>query len=253
MFCSACGANAGDAGFCRRCGAAMRPGAPAPGWHPPPPPDPPRRSLLPTALVGAGVGVVIVLLATIAFIVHDEMAASDPTAAAGTTGSAPPTSRASAVTVTTAPSRPHRRHHKPVRSAAPSTPSYTGPGDVRALAAGLFCRDLYARGYSYSAAVDYWRLHGQPNQMDIDRNGVPCETVYPPTDVSDYWGFTSRPDTSALPAGLFCRDLYARGYSYGDAVDYWYLHGEPDQMDIDRNGIPCETVYPSADVNDYWY
>ncbi|MDX6316615.1 MAG: hypothetical protein QOD35_15, partial [Nocardioidaceae bacterium] len=52
-------------------------------------------------------------------------------------------------------------------------------------------------------------------------------------------------------AGLFCRPLLARGYSYGDAVYYWYLHNEPDQMDIDLNGIPCETVYPRTDVDNY--
>jgi hypothetical protein len=27
----------------------------------------------------------------------------------------------------------------------------------------------------------------------------------------------------------------------------------PDQLDIDRNGIPCETVYPGSDVDNYWY
>jgi hypothetical protein len=255
MFCSACGANAGDAGFCPRCGSAMSSGVPgASAWQAPPPPEPPRRSLLPTALAGAGVGLVIVLLATIAFILHSQVGGSDPVAAAAATHALSPTSRAPAATVTTTvSSRPHKHHRTPVRSTAPTTPSYAGPGDVRGLAAGLFCRDLYARGYSYSAAVDYWRLHGQPNQMDIDRNGVPCETVYPPSDVSDYWGFTSLPDTSALPAGLFCRDLHARGYSYTDAVSYWYLHGEPDQMDIDLNGIPCETVYPRSDVDNYWY
>jgi hypothetical protein len=256
MFCSNCGANAGDAGFCPRCGSAMSAGVPAASpWQAPPPPEPPRRSLLPTALAGAGVGLVIVLLATIAFILHSQVGGSDPVAAAATTRAASPTSRAPAATVTTTvSSRPHKHHHRaPVHSTAPTAPSYAGPGDVRGLAAGLFCRDLYARGFSYSAAVDYWRMHGQPNQMDIDRNGIPCETVYPPSDVSDYWGFTSLPDTSALPAGLFCRDLYARGYSYADAVSYWYLHGEPDQMDIDLNGIPCETVYPPSDVDNYWY
>jgi hypothetical protein len=52
---------------------------------------------------------------------------------------------------------------------------------------GLFCRDLEAKGYSYSAAVDYWEAEGQPNRMDEDRNGYPCETVYPVEDVVAYW------------------------------------------------------------------
>jgi hypothetical protein len=210
--------------------------------------------MVPTALIGVGVAVVIVLLATIAFILHDQAGSPDPVAASPTPAVASATSGSSgAAAVTTAQKRLHKRHHARAAPPTPSTPSYAGPGDVRGLAAGMFCRDLFARGYSYSAAVDYWRLHGQTNSMDIDRNGIPCETVYPPSDVSDYWGPTSLPDTNALPAGLFCRDLYARGYSYGDAVNYWYVNGEPDQMDIDLNGIPCETVYSPADVANYWY
>ena len=129
----------------------------------------------------------------------------------------------------------------------------TGPGDVRDLPAGLFCRDLDADGYSYSAAVDYWRIHGQPNQLDEDLNGIPCETVYPASDVAAYWGDNSLGGgTGGLPSGLFCRDLYARGYNYGQAVDYWFSEGAPDRMDEDLNGIPCETVYPGAEVSAFW-
>jgi hypothetical protein len=39
--------------------------------------------------------------------------------------------------------------------------------------------------YSYVAAIDYWR--GQPNQMDADRNGIPCETVYSAMTVTAFW------------------------------------------------------------------
>lgn len=132
-----------------------------------------------------------------------------------------------------------------------------GPGNVSGLSAGLFCRDLMARGYSYVAATDYWRMHGQPNQMDADRNGIPCETVYPPTDVSAYWSERELPQTASvgggsLPPGLFCRDLYARGVSYADAVAYWWEEGAPDRMDVELNGIPCETVYSSYEINSYW-
>jgi hypothetical protein len=74
-----------------------------------------------------------------------------------------------------------------VRSTAPTAPAYVGPGDVRGLAAGMFCRDLSARGDSYGDAVDYWYLHGGSDQMDIDLNGIPCETVYPRSDVDNYW------------------------------------------------------------------
>lgn len=123
---------------------------------------------------------------------------------------------------------------------------------MRTLPAGLFCRDLDAQGYSYVAAVDYWRMHGQPDQMDADLNGIPCETVYPVSAVSAYWGGRIYPGFD-LAGDLLCRDLFARGLTYAEAVGYWWTEGTPDRMDEDLNGIPCETVYPTFDVNDFWY
>jgi hypothetical protein len=134
-----------------------------------------------------------------------------------------------------------------------TTAAPSGPGDVLGQPAGLLCRDLKAKGYSYSAAVDYWRFQGQPNRMDADKNGIPCETVYPRADVIAYWGTTPNPDYADVPAGLMCKDLKARGYSYAEAAAYWFATGAPDNMDADKNGIPCETVYPASEVNDYWY
>lgn len=74
---------------------------------------------------------------------------------------------------------------------------------------------------------------------------------------------TAAPTTTAMPtttmtavidleAGLFCRDLEPLGYGYSDVVAYWVSEGSPDRMDEDRNGIPCETLYPAADVLAFW-
>ena len=136
----------------------------------------------------------------------------------------------------------------PPTTAAPPTPI----GDVRTQPAGLFCRDLNGRGFSYSAAVDYWRNNGQPDRMDADRNGVPCETVYSRSDVANYWRGRDVATGPGVPSGLLCQDLAARGASYGRAVAYWYTEGLPDRMDADRNGIPCETVYPRSQVDAFW-
>ena len=118
---------------------------------------------------------------------------------------------------------------------------------------GLFCRDLKSKGYSYVAAIDYWRLHGQPNQMDADRNGVPCETVYPRSDIGQYWNGREISGATPLATGLLCRDLAARGATYAQAVAYWWYYNRPLRMDADKNGIPCETVYSVATVNSFWY
>ncbi len=66
---------------------------------------------------------------------------------------------------------------------------------------GLLCRDLlepppdFEPGrwepeldhLSYGLAVWYWVAEGRPDRMDADGNGVPCETVYPKSEVDKYW------------------------------------------------------------------
>ena len=60
------------------------------------------------------------------------------------------------------------------------------------------------------------------------------------------------PGVLGEPAGLFCRDLDANGYSYAEAVTYWEHHGRPAQMDASGMGIPCSTVYPREEVEARW-
>ncbi|NIK55624.1 hypothetical protein [Kribbella shirazensis] len=196
------------------------------------------------ALGGVAVGIILVLLAWLVVL----MTKDDP--ATRTAGTPPPASTApaasapvSVITKTLAP--------KPsVKETSNATPAGK---DVRSLPAGLFCRDLKAKGYSYVAALDYWRLHGQPDQMDADRNGIPCETVYPRTDVAAYWNGREISGIVFWSSGLYCRDLAALGASYAEAVRYWWYYGMPDRMDADKNSVPCETVYSAATVSSFWY
>ena len=173
------------------------------------------------------------------------MTKDDPSKQAASTPASAPAAPVSVTTRTVAPPA------EGTTSTAPAAPKVAG--DVRSLPAGLFCRDLKAKGYSYVAAIDYWRLHGQPDQMDADRNGIPCETVYSRSDVAAYWN--GREVTGVVPwtAGLFCRDLAARGATYAQAVAYWWYYDMPQRMDADKNGIPCETVYSTAAVNAFWF
>lgn len=193
-------------------------------------------------LAGAATGIIIVLLVWL--IVRTE--AVRPSAVPSSPATQPATQPAQAAAPPAAA--------KPAVSPKPSTkPVQRAPlGDVRDQRPGLLCRDLKAKGFSYSAAIDYWRYNGQPNAMDADRNGIPCETVYARADVRSYWGGRALP-SGQVPAGLFCRDLAARGLSYAEAVAYWWTMSQPARMDADSNGIPCETVYPAADVNRFWY
>jgi hypothetical protein len=63
---------------------------------------------------------------------------------------------------------------------------------------------------------------------------------------------SARKSVRSLRGGYFCRDLKRMGYSYGEALQYWHYWDEPDQMDADLNGIPCETVYTAAQVRRYF-
>jgi hypothetical protein len=215
-----------------------------------PPAGPPERKTTTALIVAVAVLATLVVVGLVAVVVLARSGGDDGDA--GSTTTAAPTTSTTAPTTTTSSTSSTTTTTTATTTTAPPTTTPSGPGDVLGQPAGLLCRDLAAKGYSYSAAVDYWRFHAQPNRMDADRNGIPCETVYPRSDVIAYWGSTTNPDYQDVPTGLFCKDLKARGYSYPEAVAYWFATGAPDNMDADRNGIPCETVYPASEVQGYW-
>lgn len=90
--------------------------------------------------------------------------------------------------------------------------------------------------------------------------------------VSATWGTDVPDSTPALEAmydevgtGLSCRDLVdsdRAGFfsgccgtplgNYSRALLYWFMDGMPDRMDADRNGIPCESVFPTEGIEATW-
>ncbi len=76
---------------------------------------------------------------------------------------------------------------------------YTGGTDVfdihELAGPGLFCRDLRTHPYlsglkpeiQYLFMLAYWFQDGQPDRMDADRDGVPCETLFEPGVVDTVW------------------------------------------------------------------
>lgn len=111
---------------------------------------------------------------------------------------------------------------------------------------GQTCCDLATSGYRFDDALAYWFMEGTPDRMDADGNGVPCETVYDPMEVSSHLWFVDQ----ELEPGLFCRDFTGMG-GFATAVRYWMHNGMPDRMDDDGDGIPCETVFDQFDI-DTW-
>lgn len=139
-------------------------------------------------------------------------------------------------------------------SPPPSTSiATTTPGPE--LSTGLFCRDLAAMGYGYEVAVEYWMREGQPDRMDADRNGIPCETVYPETEVQAYWEppFVVIRASDAEPGDGFGHDTtFAAGRlvvaSHSDVYVFTPSQGEGEWMEtrlVPRKGTAKE-VYPKG-------
>jgi hypothetical protein len=109
--------------------------------------------------------------------------------------------------------------------------------------------------YSY---YEFWRNAEKGRLTDeewramLDRGDAPERPAWqrlflPGVDGSD--ALPGRVETFlGMARGSYCRDLYPLGFSYADAYAYWEWEGRPDRMDADRNGVPCETVYPATDI-----
>lgn len=236
---------------------APPPSEPITSWHAATPQPPPTRGRAPAQHPGApkppssGIGKYVVGAIGALLVVGVLVGAYFLGRSGGDDSAEPTTTTVAAPTTAPPPSTPPPppAPETTVAAATLTTPLPT-PGNVLAEPAGLFCRDLRGRGYSYSAAVAYYEAHGHTDQMDADKNGIPCETVYPRADIVAYWPQSTYDVVPSyeLPSGLLCRDLEARGIGVYDALRYYIWEGSPDRMDADRNGIPCETVYSNAAI-----
>ncbi len=139
---------------------------------------------------------------------------------------------------------------------APARPIWQQPilsGDLELpesneLTAGLLCRDVLNRGFGFWTAAAYWISEGSPARMDADGNGIPCETVFPRVDIDAFLSGATDFASDMLCADL---DLQDEADEYSRAVAYWMLEGTPARMDADGNGIPCETVFAQAVIEDF--
>ncbi len=122
---------------------------------------------------------------------------------------------------------------------------------------GLF---QIARGGVYSY-YEFWRDAAQGRLTDEEWRGMlaageaPARPAWQDAFLPGGAGTGELPEPAetfrGIPRGKFCRDLVPLSYSYADAYEYWEWDGKPDRMDADRNGIPCETVYPPDEVARY--
>jgi len=125
----------------------------------------------------------------------------------------------------------------PADTAAPSTEPTTGTVDQSTTLAAT------------TTTVATTATVGATTAVSVTTTAVPTATT---TSTTATPTSTTLPDVWWLADDLFCRDLYALGYAYPEAALYWSTFDTPDRMDADRNGMPCETVYPQADVVAFW-
>ena len=215
------------------------------------PPSPPQNSSSKVILAVLATLLAVVVIGAIAGVAYwlgtrGDKTSSPDTTTVPTAVTTPSTSTtiASSTSVAVAPTSTTPPPVVVVQTSVVAPPIATNQG----LPSGLYCRDLAARGYSFSDALWYWEREGYPSRMDADKNGIPCETVYPKSAIEVYFPSADYYDDSSvdLPSGLQCSDLQARGVSTYGALVYYIDEGYPDRMDADKNGIPCETVYPDA-------
>ncbi|MCP4968409.1 MAG: DUF3160 domain-containing protein [bacterium] len=134
----------------------------------------------------------------------------------------------------------------------PPRPTWQGsflagePPAPTGLEAGLFCRDLNTRGFPFWDAAIYWVSEGSTSRMDADGNGIPCETVYPEEQIDSFLV-----NAADFDPGLLCAELPIQDDpdEYLRVIAYWMLEGTPDRMDVDGNGIPCETVFSAESIS----
>lgn len=108
--------------------------------------------------------------------------------------------------------------------------------------------------------------------FQLDQGGVVIY-VLDPSGRAVWEAGTDVPDTTrgleelyaAATHGLMCRDLMSEDYAdetyhfsgvgrpeesaFFWSLVYWSLEGEPDRMDADGDGVPCETLHPSDMVS----
>ena len=90
--------------------------------------------------------------------------------------------------------------------------------------------------------------------------------------ISWWWvGSDAVSHVPAAPGGLLCRDYMATenfsdamewvgasppwnddALAYQWALAYWFLDGQPNRMDADRNGVPCELLFDQEVVAEVW-
>ncbi|MGB5566912.1 MAG: hypothetical protein WBN93_11360 [Acidimicrobiia bacterium] len=171
------------------------------------------------------------------------------TAAAIQTFEAPTSSLAPEMTSTTrSPSSTTGAKDAPDSTTAATKTTSSSAEWESVLPSDMQCEDFIEMDLGYEAALGYWFVSGRPNRMDTDGNGIPCdEEAY-----SVRLPVVGEGEDAWFARGLYCRDIVTDPWMGPDVPFlYWLIEGSPDRMDADRDGIPCETLFPEIVLSQF--
>ena len=197
-----------------------------------------------------GAVAVCVVLAACTSTSGDTTGPETPTTAAGTQSSEPPTSSvAPETTSTTTPaSSTTGATHAPDSTTVAATTTNSSAEWESVLPPDMQCEDFVEMDLGYEAALGYWVVSGRPDRMDTDGNDIPCdEQAY-----SVWLPVVGEGEGAQFAPGLYCRDIVTDRWMGPELPFlYWLLEGSPDRMDADRDGIPCETLFPEIVLSQF--
>jgi len=216
----------------------------------------------------AAAAVVLVAVGVIVWAVQDDDNGEDTAPSTTTTTTTEPTTTTTSTTTTTPPTTTteatttieavaawiQQQFNDRYAQSTPA-PQVTGPTEI-------ICTDT---GPVAVGGVFGCHTHTPTEPPDqLEEAGV-IVYVLDTTGRAAYNAATDIPDSTeslmegyqAAPKGLYCRDLlnpdfdpypFSQGptpsaHGFFWSLVYWSLEGEPDRMDADLNGIPCETLY----------
>ena len=131
-------------------------------------------------------------------------------------------------------------------------PDYGLLDSYQAVGGGNLCRDLMTSerfSADYFSVVAYWFLEGQPDRMDADRDGIPCETVFGLWDIAGFWDGTPSEEATNIHFG-FVTDVGESGSGYELTIDYAFFLGG---MEANLAAEAAGEIAPGEGVpNDYF-
>jgi hypothetical protein len=188
----------------------------------------------------AGLGTVI----TVRLLLGTETPGPSISPPTSTPVTSPPTTPSTTPPVTLGPETTTSTTVPPSTSTAPTTTAAPAPSH-------LSCERLRERENSYGRVVAYWGKEETPADMDVDGDGIPCETAYPAADIEDLFGSPEGLEVSitenltswtaegpAVVAGLICSGG-EKIRTEGDGDSPWFEAEEryPDAMARISDGI----------------